>query len=254
MKVGIFDSGVGGITVLKTALRLLPEVDYIYYSDNNHVPYGTKTKEEVLGYVKEVVAFLVSQKVDAIVIACNTATSIAVKTLRSQYQIPIIGMEPAVKLAFSHHLEGKILVTATQLTLKEEKFKKLVNRLGEEERVCTLALPELVTFAETFMFDKERVKAYFNEKLKDYPLEEIVGVVLGCTHFVYFKKILQECLPPHITIYDGNEGTVRHLKELIGHEKMMCIKKEPEVTFYYSGKKCESLELLHRYLNKIKEE
>lgn len=251
MKVGIFDSGVGGITVLKTALKLLPQADYIYYSDNNHVPYGTKTKEEVLGYVNEVVAFLISQQVDAIVIACNTATSIAVKALRSQYQIPIIGMEPAVKLALNHHPEGKVLVTATQLTLKEEKFKNLVNRLGEEERVCTLALPELVTFAESFMFDKEQVKAYFKEKLKDYPLEEIKAIVLGCTHFIYFKKILEECLPPHITVYDGNEGTVRHLKELIDSEKIMHIRKEPEVTFYYSGEKCESLELLNRYLSKV---
>lgn len=163
MKVGIFDSGVGGITVLKTALKLLPQVDYIYYSDNNHVPYGTKTKEEVLGYVNDVVAFLISQQVDAIVIACNTATSIAVKTLRSRYPVPIIGMEPAVKLAFNHHSDGKVLVTATSLTLKEEKFKNLVNRLGEEERVCTLALPELVTFAEAFMFDEAQIKAYFKE-------------------------------------------------------------------------------------------
>ncbi len=251
MKVGIFDSGVGGITVLKTALKLLPQVDYIYYSDNNHVPYGTKTKEEVLGYVNDVVAFLISQQVDAIVIACNTATSIAVKTLRSRYPVPIIGMEPAVKLAFNHHSDGKVLVTATSLTLKEEKFKNLVNRLGEEERVCTLALPELVTFAEAFMFEEAQIKAYFKEKLKDYPLEEIVAIVLGCTHFVYFKKILKECLPPHITVYDGNEGTIRHLKELIDSEKVMHIRKEPEVTFYYSGKRCESKELLNKYLDII---
>ena len=173
MKVGIFDSGVGGITVLKTAMELLPQVDYIYYSDNKHVPYGTKTKEEVLGYVNEIVAFLISQGVDAIVIACNTATSIAVKILRSCYDIPIIGMEPAVKLALTHHQQGKVLVTATPLTLKEEKFKDLVNRLGEEKRVCTLALPELVEYAEKFMFEKDVLEPYFEEKLRNCRLEDI---------------------------------------------------------------------------------
>ncbi len=248
MKVGIFDSGVGGITVLKTALELLPQVDYIYYADNNHVPYGTKTKEEVFNYVNEVVAFLISQEVDAIVIACNTATSIAVRALRSLYNIPIIGMEPAVKLALTHHEEGKVLVTATPLTLKEEKFKSLVNRLGEEDRVCTLALPELVGFAEEFMFDSHQLKAYFKEKLKDYPLQEIRAIVLGCTHFIYFKKILQECLPKHIAIYDGNEGTIKHLKELIESEQLMHTQSTPEITFYYSGEKCESNDILNKYL------
>ena len=126
MKVGIFDSGVGGITVLKQAMELLPQVDYIYYADNLHVPYGTKPKEEVFGYVKEVVELLVSEGAQIIVIACNTATCIAVQRLRALYDLPIIGMEPAVKLALDDNETGKILVTTTPLALKSDKYNHLV--------------------------------------------------------------------------------------------------------------------------------
>lgn len=252
MRVGIFDSGVGGITVLKAAKKLLPNVDYIYYSDNNHVPYGTKTKEEVLGYVKEIAALLVKEEVDAIVIACNTATSIAASQLRETYPIPIIGMEPAVKLAFDNHKEGDILVTATALTLKEAKFNSLVKSLGEQKRVQKLALPELVEYAEKLNFDKDILFPYFKKKFEEIDMDSISAVVLGCTHFVYFKDILEEYLPKHIKIYDGNEGTIRHLKDVLGDSPSMHIKKVPQTEFYYSGKKCESNNILDTYLRVLK--
>ena len=188
MKVGIFDSGIGGITVLKTAIELLPQLEYIYYSDNLHVPYGTKPKEEVIGYVKDVVAFLVSEGAEAILIACNTATSVAVKELREIYDLPIIGMEPAVKLALDDNAEGKVLVTATPLSLKGEKYKNLVAHLDHKHRVDALPLPELVTFAETKNFDEEMLTTYFKEKLSTLNLDEYVGIVLGCTHFIYFTR------------------------------------------------------------------
>lgn len=250
MKVGIFDSGIGGITVLKTAIELLPQVEYIYYSDNLHVPYGTKPKEEVLGYVKDVVKFLVSQGVQAILIACNTATSVAVKELREIYDLPIIGMEPAIKLALDDNAEGKVLVTATPLSLKEEKYKNLVAHIDHEHRAVALPLPELVTFAETKNFDEEMLTTYFKEKLSSFNLDEYVGIVLGCTHFIYFRKYLEKILPEHIKIYDGNEGAVRHLKECIGITENV-EKVEPKITFYYSGKRCETTEILDSYLKLI---
>lgn len=253
MKVGIFDSGVGGITVLKEALKQLPELEYIYYTDNLHVPYGTKPKEEVLGYVEEIMAFLASQKVDAVVIACNTATSIAVERLRKQYSFPIIGMEPAVKLALDHTITGKVLVTATPLTLKEEKFKRLVDSFSNKSSVQALPLPELVSYAENSMFDEEKLTAYFKEKLSPFNLDEYNGLVLGCTHFTYFKKFLQHLLPEHIKIYDGNEGTIHHLKEVLEKEKHVVLRgksdKETDISFYYSGKKDNEKEVLNKYLN-----
>ena len=255
MKVGIFDSGVGGITVLKEAIQYLPEAEYIYYTDNLHVPYGTKPKEEVYGYVKQIVELLVEEGVDVIVIACNTATCIAVQRLRAQIDIPIIGMEPAVKLALENQEEGKILVTATPLTLTTDKYNNLVKELDGSHRTVPLPLPELVQFAERREFDEDKLYAYFEEKLKPYDLNEFSGIVLGCTHFVYFKKYLKKILPDHIKIYDGNEGTVRHLKECLtskqSSKSMNQEKVADQITFYYSGQKCDSLEILEAYLSLV---
>lgn len=255
MKVGIFDSGVGGITVLKRAMEYIPEADYIYYADNLHVPYGTKPKEEVYGYVKEVVDFLIKEGVNVIVIACNTATCIAVQKLREQTRIPIIGMEPAVKLALDDNKEGKILVTATPLALTTDKYKSLVKHTDPNHRTVSLPLPELVQLAEERDFNEENLYAYFKEKFSPYDLNEFSGIVLGCTHFVYFRKYLEKILPSHIKVYDGNEGTVRHLKKHLSlknkSKKEKNNKEKTQVEFYYSGKKCESLDILQAYLKLV---
>lgn len=252
MKIGIFDSGVGGITVLKEALRQLPSMDYIFYADNLHVPYGTKAKEEVLGYVNEVVEVLIKEGAEAIVIACNTATSIAVNMLREKYKtIPIIGMEPAVKLAIDQTMQGRVLATATPLTLREEKFKCLLDKVDDHERVDALALPELVEFAESYVFDEAILKNYFNDKFKAYDLSKYSAIVLGCTHFVYYKKLLKQMLPEHIEVYDGNEGTVRHLKQVLQEHQLIGTNKVGKIDFYYSGEKNKHREVLEQYLNII---
>ncbi|PHV69577.1 glutamate racemase [Sporanaerobium hydrogeniformans] len=250
MKVGIFDSGVGGITVLKKAVEKLPGVDYIYYSDNLHVPYGTKLKEEVAGYVNEVMEFLLSKGVEVVVIACNTATSIAAHNLREKYNIPIIGMEPAVKLAVDSLNKGKILVTATSLTLKEEKYKQLISRVDQEGRVESLPLAHLVTYAEQGIFEDQIVVDYLKEMLAPYDWIQFSGIVLGCTHFVYYKDIFKKILPSYVKVFDGNEGTIQHLKEVISEKEIIDHSKKGQVTFYYSGK--EAPNILESYMKKIK--
>ncbi len=131
MKIGFFDSGIGGLTVLSEAIKRLPNHEYLYYADTLHAPYGPKPKEEVRGYVFEAIEFLVQQGAQIIVIACNTATSIAIEELRTKYSIPIIGMEPAVKPAIhlKDEMKKRVLVTATPLTLKEEKLHRLIQRV-----------------------------------------------------------------------------------------------------------------------------
>ena len=107
MKIGIFDSGMGGLSVLHRALRMIPEADFLYYADEEHVPYGEKTREQVRGYIDEIIAFMIKKQVDAIVIACNTATSVATKEYRSQFPLPIVGMEPAVKKAVEEYADRR---------------------------------------------------------------------------------------------------------------------------------------------------
>ena len=124
MKIGIFDSGMGGLSVLHRALRMIPEADFLYYADEEHVPYGEKTSEQVRGYIDEIIAFMVKKQVDAIVIACNTATSVATKEYRSQFPLPIVGMEPAVKKAVEEYADrqGRILWQQHQSQFKETSF------------------------------------------------------------------------------------------------------------------------------------
>ena len=118
MKIGIFDSGIGGLTVLAEALKEIPKGEFIYFADTGNVPYGTKSKEEVKDLVLRAGEFLYSKKIDALVVACNTATSIGIEELRKKYNVPIIGMEPAVKLALNKEDNKKVLVMSTDLTLK----------------------------------------------------------------------------------------------------------------------------------------
>ncbi|MGL4362519.1 MAG: glutamate racemase [Cellulosilyticaceae bacterium] len=237
MRIGVFDSGIGGITVLNNLLKVLPYEDYIYYADTDNVPYGPKSKEEVRGYIFAAVDFLVNQNVQAIVIACNTATSIAIEDLRNMYNIPIIGMEPAVKLAVEQttDVDKRVLVTATELTLKENKLHKLIEKVDKRHCVDLLALPELVNYAEKGIFAENIVMSYIMEQLKPYELKNYETIVLGCTHFSYYRNIFQTITSDYTMIVDGNEGTAKHLKEVLSKYGQINTGKK-EMTFYHSGK------------------
>ncbi|NLJ83366.1 MAG: glutamate racemase [Halanaerobiaceae bacterium] len=215
MRIGFFDSGIGGLTVLYDSLRLLEDQDYIYYADIENVPYGTKDKELVKEYIFTAIDFIIRQGVDALVLACNTATSIAVRELRARYQIPIIGMEPAVKPAVKNSREKRVLVLATPLTLKEDKYEDLVSRVDQNHIVDSLPLPGLVEFAENYRFEEPAVEEYLRRKLAPFDLEKYGTIVLGCTHFLYFKKMFRQIFPPGVEIIDGHEGTIRHLAKIM---------------------------------------
>ena len=148
MKIGIFDSGIGGVSVLNEAFHRLPDQDYIFYADVDHVPYGIKSSEQIIEYTDSITAFLIEQGVDAILIACNTATAVAADYLRSKYPVPIIGMEPAVKPAVEEAKEGRVLVMATPVTIRENKLHTLLERVDTQHRVDLLPMPGLVRFAE----------------------------------------------------------------------------------------------------------
>lgn len=247
--IGVFDSGIGGLTVLKKIIEILPNEKYIYYADTDNVPYGTKPKEEVKKYINNAVKFLISKNVKAIVIACNTATSIAVKDLRNTYDIPIIGIEPAAKPAVENRGSKRVLIMATPTTIKEEKLKYLLNQLEAEDSVDLIAMPKLVEFAENGDFKSEKVTKYIQEQLKEYNLEDYSELVLGCTHFPFFKEVLSEIFSNDTQIIDGSLGVANRLrsvleeKELIGNNKL-------EIEYYYSGRLAENKEKLNELLNK----
>lgn len=237
MKIGILDSGIGGLTVLKEALRVLPGESYLYYADSANVPYGTKKKEIVRQYIFDGVAFLASQGVKALVIACNTATSIAVADLRREYTFPILGMEPAVKPAISKCAGKRVLVFATPLELKEEKFVNLVSRLDADNIVDSLPLPGLVDFAEALVFDKKVISAYLKEELSGFDTSQYGTVVLGCTHFPYYRDSIREFFPGETEIIDGNAGTVNYLARILKEKGLLADDTSGTVDFFVSGGK-----------------
>jgi glutamate racemase len=239
LTIGFFDSGFGGITVLYEALRLLPGEEYIYYADTINAPYGVKPKNEVKQYILEAIEFLVKQEVKAVVVACNTATSIAIEELRSKYNIPIIGMEPAVKPAveISSMRNKRVLVTATPLTIKEEKLKNLIDKLDNESIVDLLALPKLVEFAEALEFREHIVLPYLKEELSKYNMEQYGTIVLGCTHFPYYRDMFKKLAPENIDIIDGSLGTINNLRRIIdiNKEKDASSQTARETIYYISG-------------------
>ena len=212
LPIGIFDSGVGGLSVLRTALRLLPGERFIYYGDIANAPYGTKSEEEVRACADRVAKQLLDQGVKALVIACNTATCAAAAQLREKYpQLIIIGMEPAVKLALNQDDTHRVLVAATPITIRGNKLKCLVEHYDGHHLVDLLPLPGLVRFAEKGIYSGAQVHAYLSEQLAEFNLEDYAAFVLGCTHFNLFKQELRTLLPPQMHFVDGNAGTVRQL-------------------------------------------
>lgn len=251
MRIGFFDSGIGGITVLHQALRLLPKEDYIFYADTQHVPYGEKSKQEVKEYISGAIDFIAKQGVKAIVIACNTATSIAVAELRERYDFPILGIEPAVKPAIEKW-EGqhkKVLVLATSLTLKEEKYNNLVRSLDHQEIVDSHPLPGLVRFAEQFEFSGDKVVPYLKEALSSFDLNQYGTVVLGCTHFPYFKDSFRAIFPEEVDLISGSLGTAKNLRRILEARGQLG-NGRGDIIFYRSGRKVEDYDTLANY-NKL---
>ncbi|MEH7355629.1 glutamate racemase [Neobacillus drentensis] len=248
MRIGFFDSGIGGMTVLHQALRFLPNEDYIFYADTLHVPYGEKPKEEVRQYIFNAADFIANQGVKALVIACNTATSIAVEDLRKKYDFPILGIEPAVKPAVQK-CEGKrkkVLVLATNLTLREEKFHNLVKSIDNHDIVESLPLPGLVQFAENFEFSEERVVPYLRDQLSSFDLKQYGTVVLGCTHFPYFKNSLRKLFAEDVDIISGSIGTAKNLRRIL-EAKNQINEGIGEISFFKSGFKVEDKDTLSNY-------
>lgn len=234
MKIGFFDSGIGGISVLHQAMKALPDAEFLYYADTRHVPYGKRTREEIREYTEDAVRFMLDKGVCAIVVACNTATSAAIEYLRAHYSLPLLGMEPAVKPAVRLCGEGRILVAATPFTIHEEKLHHLVDLVDSHHQVDLLPLPELVVFAERGEFESEAVETYLKKELSRLQLSQYSAFVLGCTHFGYFRRTLRELLGPTVRFLDGNEGTVHHLVEVL-KERHLLESGQGGVTYYRSG-------------------
>ena len=217
--VGFFDSGVGGLSVLKTAYSLMPDEHYIYYGDNLNAPYGEKSEDEIKALSLAAGAFLFSKGVKAIVVACNTATSAAIQMMRERFNLPVISMEPAVKPALTALSGGKVLVLATPATVSQARYLDLIERLGAHDKVISVGCGGLVELIEDGYTDEESIQGYLKKKLAFLRDERIDAVVLGCTHYAFAEKPIKSYMDQMFTtdcpVFDGRHGTASHLMHVL---------------------------------------
>ena len=248
--VGVFDSGVGGLTVAREIMRNLPEENIVYFGDTARVPYGTKSKDTVLRYSRQIIRFLKTQDVKAIVIACNTATSACVNDLRKAYpELPIIGMEPALKVVADGKKDHTIIVMATHFTLKEKKFHDLMARYSNDNTIIKLPTPKLVEIVEhNKLQDDVLVNQTLHEYLDPYMNKTVHSIVLGCTHFVFYKEKIKQIVGEQILVVDGNEGTARHVEKILKDKGEQRDDMDGEVEIYNSSNEPYYLELSEKLL------
>jgi glutamate racemase len=229
--IGVFDSGLGGLSVLKTLQQILPYEDFIYYGDSSRAPYGPLPKDKVIQYSDEIVRYFISREAKAVVIACNTATSAAADYLRECYDFPIIGMEPALKPAALAHAGDTIAVLATEMTLREAKFERLMSHYETTSRILKLAVPEFVTLVEQGIVEGAPIKHALDELFSKEQTENIAAIVLGCTHYVFLKDSIVEFFKGKVTVYDGNMGTARQLKNVLSRLSLLNTSKKTNHIF-----------------------
>lgn len=226
--IAVYDSGVGGISVLKKVVRLLPHENFIYYGDSLNAPYGSKPTAEIKKLTFAAIDYLLARSVKAIVIACNTATSAAIDEVRKAYpELPIFGIEPALKPAVEAAPEGSIVVMATELTLKEKKFNQLVDSVARERRIIKMSCPGLVELIESGQADSALTLAYLVDKFKDLDRTSFNAVVLGCTHYAFIRKTLQGVIGEDKIIFDGADGIARHLHSILAEQNLLSERTGP---------------------------
>ncbi|MBR4580242.1 MAG: glutamate racemase [Lachnospiraceae bacterium] len=225
--IGFMDSGLGGISVLREAVKLMPGENFIYFGDSANVPYGNKPREEIRRLTFRAVDILMEYDIKGLAIACNTATSAAVKDLRIMYpDLPLVGIEPAIKPAIERSRGGRILVMATPMTIKQEKFRHLLETFGEGHDIVSVPCDGLVSFVENCMFDQELLNVYFKKHLSPFVTNNTESIVLGCTHYPFLKSNILEFLKERhhrddIVLIDGSFGTARELKRRLNEKGLL---------------------------------
>ena len=246
--IGLFDSGVGGISVLRHMLRLMPEERYLYMGDSANAPYGTKTKEQVRQLSFAVAEKLIARGIKALVVACNTATSAAINDLRSAYpDLIVVGIEPALKLAADRFPKGNLGVMATPMTLREEKFDLLLHRFDSQCRVSKIPAPGLVELIEQGRGNSAEAEILLRSLLKDY-IGNIDALVLGCTHYPFAAEAISRVLGEQVALLDGGDGTARETKRRLALAGLLndgC----GEIVIENSSTDPKIIELAYRLLN-----
>lgn len=240
--IGVFDSGVGGLSILDEALRQLPEHDYIYLADSLHAPYGERSSEWIAARSLELCRYLSSQSCNAIVVACNTATAQAIAHIRSELSdIPIIGVEPGIKPAALQSSKGIVGVLATEATLKSDKFNALLETLPSSCRFVKQAGAGLVPLIESGQANSEETLELLAKHLEPIQDAGADTLVLGCTHYPFLRKSIRKLLGDSINLIDTSEAVVRQLRRKLEHLNLVTLNQHHGNIKFISSKDGQAL-------------
>lgn len=210
--IGVFDSGVGGLSVLRAVRAALPGENLLYVADSANAPYGEKTAQFITDRSLAITQFLLDQQAKAIVVACNTATSAAIATLRARYNVPIIGMEPAIKPAVSKTGSGVVGVLATTGTVSSEKFAGLLSRFDRNVKIIVQPCPGLVEQVERGELDSDRTRALIQKYVEPLLRQGADTIVLGCTHYPFLLQLIQQTVGANVAVIEPSEAVAREVK------------------------------------------
>lgn len=235
--IGIFDSGLGGLSVMKAIRKVLPQENLVYIGDCRHAPYGEQTPEFITDRVLKISDFLISQKAKAIVIACNTATAAAIDTLRSRISLPVIGVEPALKPAIKETASDTVGVMATSRTIESARYAKLIRTFNPDNKIKVISVKciGLMECVEKGDWDSETTRSLVEKYTLPFKEAGADFVVLGCTHYPFLKKQIGQQLGPHVRLYDPSPAVAREVRNRLTKNNALRSSGEGKESFFISG-------------------
>lgn len=248
--IGVYDSGVGGLSVWKELLKELPQEEYLYVSDAGYCPYGPKSKEEIVKRAIAVTDFMIASGVEIIVVACNTATAAAIEYLRGHYNIPFVGMEPAVKPAAINTRTGAIGVLATKGTFKGELYLRTLHKFASNAKVIEQVGEGLVELVESGNVDSEQAREVIGKYVRPMIEADVDHIVLGCTHYPFLEKLIRESAGEGVEIVNPAPAVARRVAQVLqGRRKGMSVhKKGASGRFITTG---DNLEVMEKMVGEI---
>lgn len=246
--IGLFDSGIGGTSIWKEIHELMPNEDTIYLADSKNAPYGQKSKEEIIHLSSKNTEFLLNQNCKIIVVACNTATTNAIKELRAKYSVPFIGIEPAIKPAALHSKTQTIGILATQGTLNSELFHQTAQQF-QDTKIIEQIGHGLVPLIEEGKINSPQIKQLLNNYLQPMIEANIDYLVLGCSHYPYLLPQIKKILPKHIKIIDSGEAVAKQTKNILSEKNSLNQENHQPKNIFYTNANPTILEkiLKHNY-------
>lgn len=235
--IGVLDSGVGGLTVVKELMRQLPKEEIIYIGDTLRCPYGPRSREEIRAYTWELINFLVAKQVKMIVIACNTATAVVLKEAREQLDIPIIGViDPGARAAVKVTRNKQIGVIGTQMTVESRSYVKALRHVEGEVEVVSLACPPFVPLVESGRTSGPTVRQIVKETLAPFLHERFDTLILGCTHYPILAPVIASVLGPNVKLISSGDETALEVAAILDYQQLGCeTTSSPSHQFYATG-------------------